>query len=65
MTTITITLSDKQSEMLNEIADRFSVPAEALVRASVDELLAGPDSEFRRAVERVLDKNVELYRRLA
>jgi antitoxin FitA len=65
VTTITITLSDKQSEMLEEIADRFRVPAEALVHASVDELLSGPESEFRRAVERVLDKNVELYRRLA
>ena len=65
MTTNTITLSNKQSEKLAEIADRYGVPPEALVRASVDELLSGPESEFRRAVERVFDKNIELYRRLA
>ena len=65
MTNITITLSDNQSEMLKEIANRFTVPAEGLVRASVEELLAGPESEFHRAVKRVIDKNAELYRRLA
>jgi len=65
VTTITITLSDNQSEMLEEIAGRLRVPAEELVRASVEELLAEPESEFRRAVERVLNKNAELYRRLA
>ena len=65
MVSITITLSDNQSERLDELADSFRVPAEELVRVSVEELLAGPESEFRRAVERVIEKNAELYRRLA
>ena len=65
MTTKTITLSNRQPEKLAEMADRFGVPPEALVRASVDELLSGPESKFLRVVERVFERNDELYRRLA
>ena len=65
MTTITVTLPDDQLEMLEDIANRFQVAPEELVRASVEQLLAGPEIEFRRALEHVLNKNAELYRRLA
>ena len=65
MTTITISLPDDRLQKLQEIAARFSVAPEELVRFSVEELLTRPEEEFRRALEYVLNKNAELYRRLA
>jgi hypothetical protein len=50
---------------LKEIAGRFSISPEDLVRVSIDELLARPDDAFEKAAEYVLNKNSELYRRLA
>ena len=38
---------------------------EELVRASVEELLASPEETFLEAVDYVLKKNQELYKRLA
>lgn len=64
-TTITITLPDKRVQKLNEIAERFQVVPEELVRASLEELLTRPPADFRKALERVLRKNTDLYQRLA
>jgi hypothetical protein len=36
-----------------------------LVRASSEELLTEPEDTIRKAVDDVLEKNAELYRRLA
>lgn len=65
MTTITVTLPDDRLRKLKQIADRLKIAPEELVRASVEELLARPEEEFERALEYVLNKNAELYRRLA
>jgi len=65
MTTITISLPDDRLQKLKEIATRFSVAPEELVRVSIEELLTRPEEDFRRALEYVLNKNAELYRRLA
>lgn len=65
MSSITITVPDDRLSKLKEIASRFNVTPEELVRVSIDELLARPDDAFQEAVERVLRKNAELYRRLA
>jgi predicted transcriptional regulator len=65
MTTLTIGLSDDRATRLKEMAARLGVSPEELVRVSVDELLARPDEDFKRAVDYVLKKNAELYRRLA
>ena len=65
MTTITISLPDDRLQKLKEIATRFSVAPEELVRVSIEELLTRPEEEFRQALEYVLNKNAELYRRLA
>ncbi|MBA4379350.1 MAG: DNA-binding protein [Anaerolinea sp.] len=64
-TTITITLPDKRVQKLNEIAERFRVVPEELVRASLEELLTRPPADFQKALERVLRKNADLYQRLA
>ena len=65
MVTITISLPEARAQKLNEIANRFSVDPEELVRVSIEELLARPQEDFRQALEYVLQKNAELYRRLA
>ncbi|MCS6847651.1 MAG: DNA-binding protein [Anaerolineae bacterium] len=65
MSTITIALSDDHLQKLQEMAIHFQVAPEELVRVSIEELLARPEEEFRKALEYVLRKNAELYRRLA
>ncbi|MCL4528992.1 MAG: DNA-binding protein [Chloroflexi bacterium] len=65
METITITLSDERLEKLKETAARMKISPEELVQVSIEELLAQPEEAFRRAVEYVLNKNTELYQRLA
>jgi predicted transcriptional regulator len=65
MTTITITISDARLSKLQDIATRFQVTPEELLRVSLEELLARPEEAFQRAVSYVLHKNVELYERLA
>ena len=65
MTTLVITLSGDRLSKLKEIATYLGVSPEDLVRASVEELVTRPEDAFERVVEYVLDKNAELYRRLA
>ncbi|MGZ9223690.1 MAG: DNA-binding protein [Anaerolineales bacterium] len=65
MVSYTISLSEKQSQQLREIADQYHIAPEELVRASIEDLLTRPQSEFQTALEYVLKKNAELYKRLA
>lgn len=64
MTTVTIVLSDDRLQKLQQIATRFHVTPEELVRVSIEELLSRPEEEFRKALDYVLQKNAELYQRL-
>lgn len=65
MDTFTITITEDRLLKLKEIAGRFSVTPEELVRISIEEIITRPEAAFQRAVSYVLKKNVELYRRLA
>jgi hypothetical protein len=65
MTTITISVSDDRMQKLRERAARFQVAPEELVQVGLDDLLARPEEDFRQALEYVLDKNADLYQRLA
>jgi len=65
MNRITVTIPDDRLSKLQEIAARFQITPEDLIRVSIDELLARPEEDFRQAAEYVLNKNSELYRRLA
>ena len=65
MTTFTITLPDDRVKELKQIAERFRVAPEELVRASLEELLTRPLDEFQKILERVLTKNADIYKRLA
>ena len=50
---------------LREEAKRLGLAPEDLARAALADLLSTPDAEFRAAAARILQKNQELYRRLA
>jgi antitoxin FitA len=65
MSTLTITLSEDRLAKLREIADRFNIKAEDLARVSIEELLTRPEESFQHAADYILNKNAELYRRLA
>jgi predicted transcriptional regulator len=65
MNTLTITLSDDRLAKLREIAERFNIKPEDLARVSIEELLTRPEDSFQQAVDLILHKNAELYRRLA
>ena len=65
MTVVTIPLTEEQFAKLQEKAHRLRVPPETLLAATVEDLLSRPDEEFLQAMEYVLQKNGELYRRLA
>ncbi len=65
MRTITFDLSDERAQQLKEMADRFGARPEELVRAGVEGLLSGPETEFRRIFNYVMSKNSDIYQRLA
>lgn len=65
METLTITLPEPVFRKLKQLAQEANVAPEELVRASVEEWLQVPKDDFARAARYVLQKNAELYRRLA
>jgi antitoxin FitA len=65
MVTITVTLSEDRLKMLQELAKQFHIAPEELLRVSVEEFIARPQADFQKALSYVLEKNKELYRRLA
>lgn len=65
MNDITIPVSNDQLTKLEQKASRLGITLIDLVLLSIEEILARPDEEFRQATEYVLQKNAELYQRLA
>lgn len=65
MSTIVITLSEERLAQLQKIAARFQVSVKNLARVGIKELLTRPDDAFAQAIDYVMNKNQELYRRLA
>ena len=63
--TVAFELSDAQAEKLRQLADRLGIHPSDLAKAAVADLLATRDEDFRAVLERVLQKNAELYKRLA
>jgi predicted transcriptional regulator len=62
---IAIELSNAQAESLQEIAASLGVDPEELAREAVADFVGTGSDDFERAADRVLEKNRELYRRLA
>ncbi len=65
MSSITVALPEDRLVKLKEMARQLGVVPEELVRVSIEELLSRPEPDFEQAVDYVLAKNAELYRRLA
>ena len=65
MVTITVTLSEDRLQKLQDLAAQFRIAPEEPLRVSVEELIARPQADFQKAVDYVLKKNKELYKRLA
>ena len=65
MTSITIPLSDERVAQLRIWAEEAGLPPEEFLRRRVEQLLDRPDQQFQKAVDHLLEKNAELYRRLA
>lgn len=61
---ISLDLPDSQSQALAEAAQRLQVRPEDRAAAAVRDLVT-QSSDFDSAAKRVLEKNRELYRRLA
>ena len=62
---IAIELNQTQTERLQSIAAFLGVNAEELAQAAVADLVSAGADDFEAAAARVLQKNRELYRRLA
>ena len=65
MSRVTIELTEERFGELRRQAEACGLSAEDLVRACVEDLLAGPDEEVQAAIRYVINKNRDLYRRLA
>ena len=65
MTTITVAISEDRLERLRELARRAGVTPEDIARTGLEEWLSQRGEDFAQAAQYVLQKNAELYRRLA
>ena len=65
MANITVSLTEEKLLKLQEFSARLAISPEELARIGIEELLGLSDAEFGRAMDYVLKKNAELYRRLA
>lgn len=65
MNTITIKIPDEHLLKLQETANNLGISIEELVLMGVEEVLNKPNASFKGAMDYVLKKNTELYKRLA
>jgi len=65
MTRITVEIDDNKAAILADKAKKFGLSPEQFVSASIEDLISQPEPDFEAAIRRVLDKNRELYERLA
>ena len=65
MKMLEVQLPEQTAANLEKAAKRLSVSPEQLLVISVEEKLAQLDEEFRRSADYVLQKNADLYGRLA
>jgi predicted transcriptional regulator len=65
MAIITVSLSDERVAKLKELAQQSGLTPEELLQASVEEWLGKQKLDFDQAAAYVLEKNAELYKRLA
>jgi hypothetical protein len=64
MTTLMIAMDDEKMQQLQQAASQLGIPVEEVIGRSVDEYLARRQ-RVQSAADYVLQKNAELYQRLA
>lgn len=62
---LTIELNDELKKQLEDRAAELNLTQEQLAEVAVRQLLAARDQRFEQLLERVIDDNEELYRRLS
>jgi|KBSSwiStaDraftv2_1062776.scaffolds.fasta_scaffold2249290_2 hypothetical protein len=65
MKVLELQLPEPTASKLRATAERLGLSPEQLVILSIEEKIAQLDDEFRRFAEYALQKNADLYRRLA
>ena len=65
MSALTINLTDDRLRALKKLSSRLNISPEELVRLSIEDILTRSEESFQSAMEYVLEKNTELYQRLA
>ena len=65
MHTLRFDLPDEMARRLKARAQEQGLSSEEFVRRVTEEILRRPNEEFDEVVQQVIDKNQELYRRLA
>jgi ParB-like chromosome segregation protein Spo0J len=63
--TLAIDLTEQQERALREAAHRLNISPDQLAAAAVRDLVAQTGADFDAAAARVMEKNRELYKRLA
>ena len=63
--TLSIQLTDDAERRLREAADQLRVPPAELAAAAIRDFVTAPADDFEQAARRALEKNRDLYRRLA
>lgn len=62
---ITLDVPANLESQLGDVAARLNVSVNELAEAAVRDLVARSSEDFERIASRILEKNRELYRRLA
>ena len=65
MTRIIVEIDDNKAAILEDKARKFGLLPEQFVSATIEDLISQPEPDFEEAIRKVLDKNRELYERLA
>ena len=65
MARITVEIEDSKASLLQEKAEKFGLLPDQFVAASIKDLICRPEPEFEEAMQKVISKNKELYKRLA
>jgi hypothetical protein len=65
MATIKVQIDDSKAALLLKKAEKFGILPDQFLTASIEDLISQPEAAFEDAMQKVILKNKELYKRLA
>ena len=65
MKSFTINLREEKVIELTKKANQLGISTQELIDATFDDLLSKPDKEFEESLDYILNKNKNLYKKLA